>query len=233
MPLEKILRQNQAWAASFKKEHPTLAARTAQGQAPAILWYGCSDSRASPEVVADCTLGDLFVQRNIANVVHRGDPSSMSVLEYAIRHLGVQHVVVCGHTKCGGVQAALANKSVGSYLDPWLEKLKRLIPRIPPPSPPSLASSPDVACCRIPASEAATAVGYGELERQRALIDLNVYQSLYEIAHSEVVQVRWEENAIPLTLHGWVYNLETLELEDMAVEVNSREMADKMLTSYL
>ncbi|RKP39497.1 carbonic anhydrase [Dimargaris cristalligena] len=214
MPLEKILRQNQAWAASFKKEHPTLAARTAQGQAPAILWYGCSDSRASPEVVADCTLGDLFVQRNIANVVHRGDPSSMSVLEYAIRHLGVQHVVVCGHTKCGGVQAALANKSVGSYLDPWLEKLKRLIPRIPPPSPPSLASSPD-------------------LERQRALIDLNVYQSLYEIAHSEVVQARWEENAIPLTLHGWVYNLETLELEDMAVEVNSREMADKMLTSYL
>ncbi|RKP39140.1 carbonate dehydratase [Dimargaris cristalligena] len=212
MPLERILRQNQVWAASFKKKYPTLAARTAQGQAPTILWYGCSDSRASPEVVADCTLGDLFVQRNIANVVHRGDSSSMSVLEYAVRHLGVQHVVVCGHTKCGGVQAALAGQS-------------RLIPRIPPPSPPS-------STCSHGASEA-TSVDCREAERQRALIDLNVRQSLYEIAHSPVVQTRWEESKIPLTLHGWVYNLQTLELEDMTLEVNSREMANKMLTSYL
>lgn len=119
------LAKNREWAAQTAREHPDLFPALAKGQSPEILWIGCSDSRCPETTLLGLQPGDVFVHRNIANVLHPSDLSSGAVIEYAVRHLKVKHVVVCGHTSCGGVAAALGNKELG-ILDPWLMPLRRL-----------------------------------------------------------------------------------------------------------
>lgn len=119
------LAKNKEWAAECSQEHPELLPTLAVGQHPEILWIGCSDSRCPETTILGLLPGDVFTHRNIANVIHPADLSSGAVIEFAVRHLRVKHVVICGHTKCGGVDAALGNKGLG-ILDPWLIPLRQL-----------------------------------------------------------------------------------------------------------
>ncbi|GFF41525.1 carbonic anhydrase [Aspergillus udagawae] len=119
------LAKNKEWATKCSQEHPELLPTLAVGQHPEILWIGCSDSRCPETTILGLLPGDVFTHRNIANVIHPADLSSGAVIEYAVRHLRVKHVVICGHTKCGGVAAALGNKGLG-ILDPWLIPLRQL-----------------------------------------------------------------------------------------------------------
>jgi carbonic anhydrase len=119
--LETGLLQNQEWASRYRELFPTLAV----GQQPEILWIGCSDSRCPETAILGLKPGDVFVHRNIANVIHYSDLNSACVIEYAVVHLKVKHIVVCGHTACGGVNAALGNTKLG-ILDAWLLPLRRL-----------------------------------------------------------------------------------------------------------
>ncbi|KNG85710.1 putative carbonic anhydrase Nce103 [Aspergillus nomiae NRRL 13137] len=119
------LQANKEWAARTALEHPDLFPTLANGQSPEILWIGCSDSRCPETVVLGLKPGDVFVHRNIANILHAGDLSSGAVIEYAVRHLRVNHIVLSGHTKCGGIAAALGNKQLG-ILDPWLLPLRQI-----------------------------------------------------------------------------------------------------------
>lgn len=119
------LDHNKQWAAKTAQEFPDLFPTLAVGQHPEILWIGCSDSRCPETTLLGLKPGDVFVHRNIANVLHAGDLSSSAVIEYAVRHLRVKHVVLCGHTGCGGVAAAMGNKQLG-ILDPWLLPLRQI-----------------------------------------------------------------------------------------------------------
>lgn len=119
------LQKNKEWADKVSKEQPDLFPRLAVGQSPEILWIGCSDSRCPETSLLGLNPGDVFVHRNIANILHAGDLSSGAVIEYAVRHLRVNHVVLCGHTSCGGVAAAMGNKQLG-ILDPWLLPLRQI-----------------------------------------------------------------------------------------------------------
>lgn len=119
------LNHNKEWAAKTSKEEPELMATLAVGQRPDILWIGCSDSRCPETTILGLKPGDVFVHRNIANILHAADLSSSAVIEYAVRHLRVKHIVVSGHTGCGGVAAAMGNKQLG-ILDPWLLPLRQI-----------------------------------------------------------------------------------------------------------
>ena len=116
---------NREWARRTAKEQPNLFPTLANGQHPEILWIGCSDSRCPETTLLGLEPGDVFVHRNIANVLHPADISSAAVIEYAVAHLHVKHVVICGHSSCGGVAGALANKPLG-ILDPWLVPLRQI-----------------------------------------------------------------------------------------------------------
>ena len=120
-----IFGSNQTWANNKAKDNPELFSKLASGQSPEILWIGCSDSRCPETTILGLEPGDVFVHRNIANVVHPTDLSLNSVVQYAVIHLGVKHIVICGHTQCGGVAAALANKKLG-LIDTWLLPLRSL-----------------------------------------------------------------------------------------------------------
>ncbi|PGH34477.1 carbonic anhydrase [[Emmonsia] crescens] len=119
------LAKNRQWATKTAEEDPALFPKLATGQHPEILWIGCSDSRCPETAILGLQPGDVFVHRNIANVIHYNDMSSASVIEYAVVYLQVKHIVLCGHTSCGGIAAALANKRLG-LLDTWLMPLRRL-----------------------------------------------------------------------------------------------------------
>lgn len=119
------LNQNKEWATKTAQEQPDLFPTLATGQHPEILWIGCSDSRCPETTLLGLKPGDVFVHRNIANILHPADLSSSAVIEYAVDHLKVKHIVLCGHTSCGGVAAALGNKQLG-ILDPWLLPLRQI-----------------------------------------------------------------------------------------------------------
>ncbi|PGH07264.1 hypothetical protein AJ80_08024 [Polytolypa hystricis UAMH7299] len=119
------LARNVQWASKTAEEHPSLFPKLASGQHPEILWIGCSDSRCPETAILGLQPGDVFVHRNIANIIQYSDLSSASVIEYAVMHLKVKHIVLCGHTACGGVLASLANTKLG-LLDTWLMPLRRL-----------------------------------------------------------------------------------------------------------
>lgn len=120
-----VFEQNKAWACKTAANKPDLFPKLASGQAPEILWIGCSDSRCPETTILDMEPGEVFVHRNIANVVHPTDLSVNAVIDYAVVHLKVKHVVLCGHTSCGGVAAALGNKKLG-LIDNWLLPLRTL-----------------------------------------------------------------------------------------------------------
>jgi hypothetical protein len=123
-PLDRFLALNRLYAQHTTAADPNAFVDLAKGQAPEILWLGCSDSRLSESTICQCKPGDIFVHRNIANTVHADDINSASVVEYAVAHLKVKKVVVCGHTKCGGATAALGDADLGQTLNTWLHPVR-------------------------------------------------------------------------------------------------------------
>ncbi len=188
---QTLLRNNRAWLEGKLELDDQYFKRQAEGQHPPFLFIGCADSRVGPEEITGSQAGDLFVHRNIANIVTHSDLNLMSVLEYGILTLRVDHIVVCGHTGCGGVQAALGHRKLG-IIDKWIRTIKDIYHEH---------------------REELEAVG-DESERWSRLVELNVREQVMNLAKTSFVQRRWHEGDFPV-LHGWVYHVEDGHLEDV------------------
>jgi carbonic anhydrase len=180
---EKLLVENKSWAERKVKEDPEFFSRLVNVQTPEFLWIGCSDSRVPPNEITQTQPGEIFIHRNIANMVVHTDLNMLSVLEYAVNVLKVKHIIVCGHYGCGGVKAAMTRKSIG-LINKWLRNIKDVY--------------------RFHREE----VDAIESEDARAnrLIELNVQEQVMNLAKTSIVQKAWKERQAP-HLHGWVYGL--------------------------
>ena len=183
-PYEKLLVNNKEWATQKKAEDPGYFDRLAHLQSPKFLWIGCSDSRVPANEVTGTQPGEIFVHRNIANLVVHTDVNILSVLDYAVNHLKVEHVIVCGHYGCGGVKAAMTNESFKQMLNSWLRNIKDVY--------------------RLHRDEI-NAIEDEEARVDR-LVELNVREQLLHLAKTSTIQKAWKHHNGP-QLHGWVYGL--------------------------
>ncbi|KAL8802770.1 MAG: hypothetical protein Q9182_003605 [Xanthomendoza sp. 2 TL-2023] len=187
-----LLAQNKTFASKTSQENPDLLARCAKGQAPPLLWLGCSDSRCPETTLLAAAPGDVFVHRNIANVLTPHDMSSQSVIYYAVNYLKVSHIVVAGHTSCGGVAAALGNGLVGGTMDAWLMPVRELRSEL-------LAQG---------AFE-----GKDDKEKGLILVEANVRKGVDVVRKNPEVLKNMESRGV--TVHGVVYDVGTGEIREL------------------
>ena len=180
---EKLLLQNKAWAAETLNEDPQFFDRLLHVQTPEFLWIGCSDSRVPPNEITGTQPGEIFIHRNIANMVVHTDLNLLSVLEYAVNVLKVKHIIVCGHYGCGGVKTAMSRHSVG-IINKWLRNIKDVY--------------------RIHSDEFEHI--QDEEQRVNRLVELNVQEQVLNLAKTSIIQKSWKYDKHPY-LHGWVYDL--------------------------
>lgn len=180
---ERLLLENKAWAAERVVEDPMYFERLVNVQTPEFLWIGCSDSRVPPNEITQTRPGEIFIHRNIANMVVHTDLNMLSVLQYAVDVLHVKHIIVCGHYGCGGVKAALTRNSYG-IINKWLRNIKDVY--------------------RYHQVEIDTLAT--EDERVNRLIELNIKEQVMNLAKTSIVQTAWLREQRP-SLHGWVYDL--------------------------
>lgn len=180
---ERLLLENKAWAQAQVEEDPDYFKRLAGLQKPDYLWIGCSDSRVPANEITGTAPGEIFVHRNIANMVVHTDLNLLSVLEYAVNILEVKHIIVCGHYGCGGVKAALNHRNLG-LINKWLRNIKDVY--------------------RLHEQEL-QAIGDEELQTDR-LVELNVIEQVNNLVKTSIVQKAWKANNRP-HIHGWVYGL--------------------------
>lgn len=180
---EKLLLENKAWAGEKLVDDPEYFTRLEHIQSPEFLWIGCSDSRVPANEITGTQPGEIFVHRNIANMVVHTDLNLLSVLEYAVHHLKVKHIIVCGHYGCGGVKAAMTNHNFG-IINKWLRNIKDVY--------------------RIHKNEIDSIEN--ENLKTNKLIEFNVQEQVMNLAKTSIVQKAWKENNFP-HLHGWVYDL--------------------------
>jgi carbonic anhydrase len=197
---EGLLQGNKDWVAATLAEDADFFDRLSAGQKPPILWIGCSDSRVPANQITNTNPGDIFVHRNIANVVINTDMSMLSVLDYAVNILEVEHVIVCGHYGCGGVSAALTNNQYG-IIDNWLRSIKDVY-RLHAHEL-DLISNPKKKCDR--------------------LVELNVIEGVFNLTKTSIVQNRWAEGK-KLSLHGWAYSLQTGYINDLNVSSEANNL---------
>jgi carbonic anhydrase len=190
-PLSYVFERNAQWARERTDADPDYFLRLSKQQAPELFWIGCSDSRVSANVIAGLDPGEVFVHRNVANLVYTADLNCMSVLQYAVEVLQVKHVIVCGHYGCGGVKAALEGTSDG-LIDHWLEPVKEI------------ARDHAAALNAMPSDTA----------RIDHLCEANVRVQVNNVANSPIIRRAWE-NRQDLTLHGWIYGLDMGLLHDL------------------
>lgn len=179
----RLLLQNKAWSQLKNLQDPEFFKRLAKSQSPRFLWIGCSDSRVPADAITGTQPGEIFVHRNIANVVVHTDLNLLSVLAYAVGVLEVDHVIVCGHHGCGGVRAAMTDKDFG-LLNEWLRNIKDVY----------AAHKPEVDSISDP------------VRREDRLVELNVISQVYNLAKTAIIQRAWHERKGP-TLHAWFYDL--------------------------
>ncbi|KAJ3011423.1 UNVERIFIED_CONTAM: hypothetical protein HDU68_001680 [Siphonaria sp. JEL0065] len=199
--LAELLNNNREWATSMRAANPGLLERLAKQQMPEILWIGCSDSRVPAEFVCGLGPGDLFVHRNIANVVTHTDLSCLSVIQYAVDVLKVKHIIVCGHYQCGGCLTAISNKQYG-LIDNWLRNIKDIYN-----------------------TNKEKLAGLTHTEQATALIELNVAKSVLNICHTTIVQNAWDRGQ-ELAVHGWCYQLEDGIIQDLKPCVDKKNEID-------
>jgi len=180
---EKLLLANKDWAKRMVEQDPDYFERLVHVQSPGFLWIGCSDSRVPPNEITQTHPGEIFIHRNIANLVIHTDMNLMSVLQYAVEVLEVKHIVVCGHYGCGGVKAAMSRHSFG-LINKWLRHIKDIY-RLHSTELQALASADD---------------------RLNRLIELNIIEQVNNLAETSIVQNAWKKRNGP-HLHGWVYDL--------------------------
>ncbi|KAK4130585.1 carbonic anhydrase [Trichocladium antarcticum] len=190
----RVFEHNKAWAADKKAKDPEFFAKLSAGQNPEYLWIGCSDSRIPAEQITGLEPGDAFVHRNIANLVCNTDLNVMSVIAYAVAHLKVKHIVVCGHYGCGGVKAAMTAKDLG-ILNPWLRNIRDVY--------------------RL--HERELDVIADETARYDRLVELNVLEQCRNVIKSASVQQSYAKNKFPI-VHGWVFGFHDGLLKDLEID---------------
>lgn len=197
-PLDDLLERNREWSKRINAEDPDFFARLSKQQAPEYLWIGCSDSRVPANQIIDMAPGEVFVHRNIANVVVHTDLNCLSVIQYAVDVLKVKHIIVVGHYGCGGVHAALHGTRVG-LADNWLRHVS------------------DVA------DKHATCMAHAdESERHDRLCELNAIEQVQNVCMTTIVRDAWTRNQ-PLSVHGWVYSLRNGRVHDTGMNVHSAQ----------
>ena len=190
---KKILDNNKKWVQDKLAISPNYFKNLADGQEPPLLWIGCSDSRVPANEIIGAEPGEVFVHRNIANMVLHTDMNMLSVLDYAVNALKVKHVIVCGHYGCGGVKAAMGNSSIG-IIDNWIRHIK------------------DVYRFHHEELDAIT----DEKKRFNKFVEINVKEQVMDLAKTSIVQNAWK-NGQELSLHGWVYGLNDGYVTDLGV----------------
>jgi carbonic anhydrase len=182
-PVSRLLENNRTWAAKQLEGDPEFFARLARLQSPGFLWIGCSDSRVPANEITGTQPGEIFVQRNVANLVVHTDVNLLSVLEYAVNFLKVRDIIVCGHYGCGGIAAALSHQNMG-ILNKWLRHIK------------DVYRFHEAELIALPEGRA----------RQDRLVELNVEEQVFNLAKTSIIQRAWHREQRP-HLHGWVYGL--------------------------
>ena len=201
---KKILDNNKKWVQDKLAISPNYFKNLADGQEPPLLWIGCSDSRVPANEIIGAEPGEVFVHRNIANMVLHTDMNMLSVLDYAVNALKVKHVIVCGHYGCGGVKAAMGNNSIG-IIDNWIRHIKNvyrlhkdLLDAIP-----------------------------NETARFNAFVEVNVKEQVFDLARTSIVQSAWKSGQ-DVTLHGWAYGLNSGIVTDLDVNLTSEKNLDEV-----
>ena len=194
--LKHLFDNNLAWATSIKTKDPDFFKRLSKQQKPDYLWIGCSDSRVPANQIVDLPPGEIFVHRNIANVVVHTDLNCLSVLQFAVEVLQVKHVIVCGHYGCGGIKAALEDDEHG-LIDNWLRHIRD-----------------------VRRFNADKFKGLTDADKVDLLCELNVREQVANVCNTTIVQSAWKR-AEALTVHGWIYNIENGILRDLDVDVKS------------
>ena len=199
--LKNIFEQNKNWAEKVKDSDPDFFKKLSEQQSPEYLWIGCADSRVPANQIIDMLPGQVFVHRNIANIVVHTDLNCLSVIQYAVEILRIKHIIVCGHYGCGGIQAAWENKEHG-LIDNWLRNIK------------------DVQ--RFHQSELNKL--QSEKEKVDRLCELNVIEQVINVCQTTIVQEAWKLKQ-DLAVHGWIYSIEDGILKDLNICVtNSNEI---------
>ncbi len=196
MEIDKIFENNKNWISNKLETDPDYFNQLGEGQSPELLYIGCSDSRVTAEELMGAKPGEIFVHRNIANMVVSIDLNSMSVINYAVEHLKVKHVVVCGHTACGGVKAAMDSKDLG-ILNPWLRNIRDVY--------------------RTHAKELNSIED--EEQKYDRLVELNTQEQCVNLIKTAVVQKAIRQRG--LKIHGWVFDVHTGELKDLGIEYDT------------
>jgi carbonic anhydrase len=197
--LDQLFENNRAWAKGISAESPDFFSRLAEQQKPQYLWIGCSDSRVPANQIVGLMPGELFVHRNVANVVVHTDLNCLSVIQYAVDVLHVRHIIVCGHYGCGGVLAALRGDKHG-LIDNWLRHVQDVRNK----------------------HRAQLASISGETRRHDRLCELNVIEQVVAVSQTTVVCDAWQRGQ-PITVHGWIYGLQDGLLHELAMGVENSD----------
>lgn len=201
---KSLLDNNKKWVENKLSIDPDYFEKLAKGQQPPLLWIGCADSRVPANEIIGAQPGEVFVHRNIANMVVHSDMNMLSVLDYAVSVLKVKHIIVCGHYGCGGVKAAMGNQSIG-VIDNWIRHIKdvyRLHKK-------ELDSIDD------------------EDKRFDTFVELNVKEQVFDLAKTSIVQTAWRNNQ-ELTLHGWAYGVGSGVVNDLNVNISSDQQLEEV-----
>jgi carbonic anhydrase len=197
--LGHLFDNNKRWANGLKEADPEFFKKLSKQQTPKYLWIGCSDSRVPANQIVDLLPGEIFVHRNIANLVVHTDLNCLSVIQYAIEVLKVKHIIVCGHYGCGGIKAALDNRDHG-LIDNWLRNIKDVYRY----------------------HQATIDAHQSERAKSDALCEFNVIEQVANICHTTIVQSAWKTGQ-EVAVHGWIYNIEDGILKDLDVCITSME----------
>lgn len=195
----QLLKNNKTWVASKLANDPQYFQKLSAGQSPPVLWIGCSDSRVPANEIIGAQPGEVFVHRNIANMVIHSDMNMLSVLDYAVNVLKVKHIIVCGHYGCGGVQAAMTNKHIG-LIDNWIRHIKDVY--------------------RFHQDELNTIEN--EKDRFNRFVELNVIEQVLDLAKTSIVQAAWESGQ-DVHVHGWVYGINDGVIKDLGVNLGDNK----------
>lgn len=196
--LEDLLEQNRVWAEKTARENPGFFEELSKQQSPDYLWIGCADSRVPSNQIVDLPPGEVFVHRNVANLVIQTDLNCLSVIQYAVFNLKIKHIIVCGHYGCGGIQAALDTHNHG-LIDNWLSHIKKSI--------------------KLHRAQLETLEGENRLNR---MCELNVIEQVSNVCHTTIVQGAWK-HGYDVSVHGWIYGLKDGLIKDLNVSVTNSE----------
>lgn len=190
---QKLLENNKQWVTKKLAQDSEFFTRLSKGQTPPVLWIGCADSRVPANEIIGAEPGEVFVHRNIANMVVHTDMNMLSVLDYAVNVLKVKHVIVCGHYGCGGVKAAMGNQHIG-LIDNWIRHIKNVY--------------------RFHAQELNAIED--ETQRFDRFVELNVFEQVQDLAKTSIIQNAWEKDQ-EVSIHGWVYGVHNGLIKDLEI----------------